>query len=251
MDEQVHLLTGAYVLDALDPDERAAFEAHLETCRACSAEVRQLQTTATRLAEGVAVPLPPSLKVRVLEEVAQTRQLPPVVPPPTTLPDASRRRAARRAWTTRALAAAAAIAVVAAVGLGALARHLADERSDLSARTQAINSVLTAPDAHTVSAPVAGSNARAAVIVSDSLGRAVLVANNLQAPPSGRIYQLWFIDSKGQARSAGTFKPGPDGNAAQPLAGTVGNATTVGMTVEPKGGSRQPTTTPTVAVPIA
>lgn len=34
----------AYVLGALDPDERAAFEAHLMTCAECAARVREINT---------------------------------------------------------------------------------------------------------------------------------------------------------------------------------------------------------------
>jgi hypothetical protein len=34
---------GAYVLGALDPDDRAAFEAHLETCPDCAARVNEVQ----------------------------------------------------------------------------------------------------------------------------------------------------------------------------------------------------------------
>ena len=35
-------LVGPYVLDALEPDEREAFDVHLKTCASCRAEVAQL-----------------------------------------------------------------------------------------------------------------------------------------------------------------------------------------------------------------
>ena len=38
-----HEQVGAYVLDALDPDEAAPFEAHLASCEACTAELRRLR----------------------------------------------------------------------------------------------------------------------------------------------------------------------------------------------------------------
>ena len=39
----VHKLTGAYAMDALDELERARFEQHLATCEDCRAEVAELR----------------------------------------------------------------------------------------------------------------------------------------------------------------------------------------------------------------
>ncbi|MFX7198000.1 zf-HC2 domain-containing protein, partial [Acinetobacter baumannii] len=36
----IHTLSGAYALDALEPDEAAAFEGHLDSCASCTDEVR-------------------------------------------------------------------------------------------------------------------------------------------------------------------------------------------------------------------
>ncbi|MFJ3235019.1 anti-sigma factor domain-containing protein [Streptomyces sp. NPDC086787] len=62
------------------------------------------------------------------------------------------------------------------------------------------------------------------------------------APPRGRVYQLWFADGT-RMRPAGLMSPD---HAAQTLLmrGRVNGASGVGITVEPAGGSRQPTTTP-------
>ena len=74
---EMHLLTGAYAADALDAGERDAFEVHLETCDACRQEVAELTATTARLGSAEAVPPPPGLRARVLDEIARTRQLPP------------------------------------------------------------------------------------------------------------------------------------------------------------------------------
>jgi anti-sigma-K factor RskA len=97
---------------------------------------------------------------------------------------------------------------------------------------------------------VAGQQARGAVVVSASLGEAVFVADDLQAAPAGETYQLWFVNADGSAASAGTFAP-HDGDAAVPLVGSPGAAAAVGMTLEPAGGSPQPTTQPVLAIPLA
>src|ERR1700712_1397747 len=49
-----HLNTGAMALDALPPDEAAAFSLHLETCPTCSAELTSFLETAAILGSSVA-----------------------------------------------------------------------------------------------------------------------------------------------------------------------------------------------------
>ncbi|MDX1395844.1 MAG: zf-HC2 domain-containing protein, partial [Gemmatimonadota bacterium] len=57
----------AFALGALDPDERDAFEAHLETCEECRAAVAEHARALDRLAPAVPEITPPSaLKGRVL-----------------------------------------------------------------------------------------------------------------------------------------------------------------------------------------
>ena len=45
----IHSLSGAYALDAVDDLERAAFERHLRECEACALEVGELRETVSRL----------------------------------------------------------------------------------------------------------------------------------------------------------------------------------------------------------
>ncbi|MFD4829897.1 anti-sigma factor domain-containing protein [Streptomyces uncialis] len=70
----VHLLSGAYALDALDEDERAGFENHLAHCPACAEETRELAATAGRLGLAATVTPPAALKRRVLREITTIRQ---------------------------------------------------------------------------------------------------------------------------------------------------------------------------------
>ena len=66
MTESIHLLTGAYAVDALDPDERAEFEGHLDGCADCRDELTGLIETAARLGSAAAITPPASLKAAVL-----------------------------------------------------------------------------------------------------------------------------------------------------------------------------------------
>ncbi|WP_262103383.1 hypothetical protein [Arthrobacter sp. Marseille-P9274] len=59
MDEQLHILTGSYALNALEGDERAAFEQHALASEQTREEVRGLSATAAMLAHGVDPVRPP------------------------------------------------------------------------------------------------------------------------------------------------------------------------------------------------
>ncbi|MGW0482042.1 RskA family anti-sigma factor [Nonomuraea sp. NPDC003214] len=64
MNDDLHLLTGAYAVHALPAADLAPFERHLTRCPSCRAEVRRLRETAARLAAPV--PPPPALRTRLL-----------------------------------------------------------------------------------------------------------------------------------------------------------------------------------------
>ena len=100
----IHKLTGAYALDAVDDIERATFERHLAECEDCRTEVASLRETTALLAESAAVSPPPSLRDSVLSGISQVRPLPPIVAPPR-----------RAAWFPLLVAAA----LVAILGVGA------------------------------------------------------------------------------------------------------------------------------------
>src|ERR1700712_4964854 len=75
----IHALSGAYAIDALDDIERAQFERHLAECPACTAEVRSLRETGALLAETTATAPSAALRARVLAGITTVRPLPPVV----------------------------------------------------------------------------------------------------------------------------------------------------------------------------
>jgi anti-sigma factor RsiW len=236
MTHDLHTLTGAYALDALDDEEHRLFEEHLATCEACAEEVRSLTATATRLGGDAAVRPPASLRRNVMSEVRTTRQLPPLgVPEGRTLSQARSR--------SRVLLAVAAALLVVTGGLGAVA--VVEQRRAVRAEQAAgqLAQVLGAPDARTLTAAgPSGSSAR--VVVSQQQGRAVFVPHAMSAAPD-RDLQLWVIRD-GTFRSAGLVEDG------RPLVATgVDVGSVLGVTVEPEGGSRQPTSAPVLSVPLA
>ncbi|MEV7141229.1 anti-sigma factor [Streptomyces tauricus] len=240
----LHTLTGAYALHALSDEEREAFERHLGECEACAQETAELSATAARLGLAVSVPPRPAMREDVLRQIATVRQEGPAGP---ALPRRARMRS--RGSRTRPLprwALAACLAAAAALGGTAVWQHERAEDALEQARradrgADGIAAVLTAPDARSRTTKLAGG-ATGTVVVSDSRDRAVFMASGMAEPPRGKVYQLWF-DDDGTMRSAGLMDPARTSQAVL-MRGAVGGASGMGVTVEPKGGSEEPTSTP-------
>jgi anti-sigma-K factor RskA len=219
--EEIHDLTAAYALDALSPEEERAFEEHLRTCDACREEVARLRETAADLATASpAVPPPPALRERVLEQArAERRNVVPLRP----------------RWAVP-VAAAAAVAACAAVAFGVWAATL---NGDLHDRTSALHqrdrllAVLADPSA----AQLALSGGHGRLYVTGG-GQGALLVSRLPAAPAGKRYEAWVL-APGSVTPAGLFRGG--GGAAVLLAAPVTSGTRVGVTLEPYGGSPQPT----------
>ncbi|MGW6413570.1 anti-sigma factor [Streptomyces sp. NPDC055055] len=239
-----HAAVGAYVLHALPPAEEAAFENHLAGCAACRREAEELRATVASLAATESVPVRPEARQRTLQRIRTVRQ------EHTTRPARPHGRLMR-------LALAASLAAAAALGGFALWQH--SEAGDARARAiqaearaqgdgAAFAAVLTAPDAalHTEKLP---DGASAAVVVSRSQNRAAFTARDLPALTGDRVYELWYAADTGDLRPAGLLS-GSGRDPARLLTGPLGDATAVGITVEPAGGSTQPTTEPLGIIPI-
>jgi anti-sigma-K factor RskA len=253
----VHALSGAYAVDALDDVERARFERHLSGCSACQAEVASLTAAAGELAAIAEQAPPPGMRARVMADIARVRPLPPLTsaeePPESSVPSGSdpattaeavvpmdrgdQQTPTRRRRLWRGLVAAA-VALLLAIGGFVVWRSSTSQPSPTVA-----DQVLAAPDA-TRTTKRFPDGSTATVVRSDALGKAVLVTSGMAAPPSGKVYQLWLRDPSGHFASAGLVPPGSDQVVV--FDGDARTATGAGITVEPSGGSSQPTTTPIV-----
>jgi anti-sigma-K factor RskA len=241
---ELHVLTGAYVLDALDDDEREVFEAHLDTCEPCAREVQELRATAAQLSAANHEIPPARLRERILLEAARTPQ---ESPDPGVHPARPEDRGPLPRWAYRLAAAAVAVLVVAVAGLGYVVIDLNDRLDETQAASDRIAEVLAAPDASIVTSEADGVSGR--VVVSADRGEAVIVTSGLQPAPSEHVYQLWLIDDDG-ATSAGLFDTDADGRAVEVLAGDLAEVAAIGVTLEPAGGSPQPTADPVLAIEL-
>lgn len=270
--DELHLLAGAYALDALEPHEKNEFEAYLLSSEEARAEVASLSDTAVIL--GLASrPETPSagLKARLMAQIAVTPQesSAPVVlaapgsqPVPTLqavdaparpaeAPHAPRTRAEAKAatrWYTRPVtylvAAAAAIAIF--FGGAAFNASIAPSPQALSASYVQLTS---ASDSQRKVADIAGGG-RATLIWSHDLQRSAVVIDKLPKLSSDKTYELWYIGGSGPI-PAGTFTASNSGSTVKVLDGQMTVGDTIGITVEPSGGSKAPTTKPIVAIASA
>lgn len=246
MDPEVHTLTGAYVCHALEPAEREAFERHLAQCPACTAEVAELRETAALLASAAAETPPPRLKSAVEARIAVTRQIPPLVDHGPAARAAGARPPRRRWFAALGWGLAAGLAVAVAV-LGVRVNDQQHQIDQAGQRNTAITALLSAPDTRADSAGVT-TGGIGTVLVSRSLDEAAITVNGLAQLPPGHAYQLWMMGPSG-ARSGGLLPPGTQASDSI-LAHGLGDARTIGLTVEPAGGSAQPTTTPVMVLPM-
>jgi anti-sigma-K factor RskA len=241
----LHSLAGPYALDALEAgSERDRFTRHLSRCQSCAAEVKGFREVATAMAFAAAAEAPAELRDRVLTAAARTRQLPPEVSTHAQ-PRRSRTGVPWVPWLSGVVATAS---IVVAVLFGFAQAHTRDELNQVKAENQAISLLLSAPEAKLLTHMVTHGGVATVVLAADRHELAV-VTTGLPALPSGQVYQLWLI-GKPKIVSAGLLPAAKNGQTPAVLATGVVKGDTLGLTVEPAGGSAQPTTTPILALPL-
>lgn len=254
IDADIHTLTGAYAVDALPADEQERFERHLAECEACRLEVRELQATAAELGAAGALEPPTSLKGSVLEEIRRTRQEPPTPrvsdPSPGTSygdPSAVTSLPTQR-WHQRLLAPAAAVLVLVVIGLTAVIANLNSRLDELETLAVPVADVLTAPDAITLAQEGPGGS-RLRLVASPTRGEGVILVDGMAQAPSERVYQLWLLRD-GQPVPAGLLDINEEGKGAHVMTGDMSDVAAVALTIEPEGGSPQPTTEPITVIEL-
>jgi anti-sigma-K factor RskA len=225
---------GAYLLGALEPSESAGFEAHLDSCDACRRDVRELKVAADAL--PVSVPLvspPPGLKGRIMAVVESEAELLAAAGQRADEPVSPRRGDSRGrllGWLTRPAVALACALVLIAGATGVL---------------------LTAGDGgRTVVAQTQSPRADVRLEIDD--GGSTLVAKNMPAPPSGRIYQVWLKrPGKDPEPTSVLWSTRGDGSAEVAVPGSLEGVEAVLVTDEPPGGSEEPSKPPVITARIA
>lgn len=230
MSTDLHTLSGAYAVNALSSEEAEEFRKHLDACPACQDEVRELQEAAALMGASEATPPPAHLKASVMRAADRTAQL----PPRTRHLDTAR----SRRWMPRILSAAAAVVLIVAAGFGI---EQLQQEPDVGLAAP-VAQVFHAPDAHTATMKTSNGG-KISVATSPSLNKMAVDTDELPDLEPGQVYQLWAI-ADGSPTSAGLLDD-PDAGAAMDM---PGKGISVAITIEPAGGSEQPTTNPIMSV---
>lgn len=226
--KEVEELAGAYALNALPRGEQAEVERHLAGCTR-HPSIASLRLTAEALAMTAPEMEPPvALKARLMDAVRAEAAAPP---------QPVRRRATGRGLLDRIFGVfrmpvagyglAAALAVVVAVLL-------------VSGGGGGEDTVVRNFDSDGVSGRV--------VYVPDE-GVAVMTVDGLSPPAAGKTYQVWAI-TEGTPASIGFLDVDPEGPATAAMQVQLHEGQVIAVTVEPDGGSPQPTSDPIFAAEI-
>lgn len=214
----IHDLIAPYALDALDPAEKAEFEAHLAGCATCQAELAELTDGVDILAGAAAADVPDLMRRRVLNAIEDTPQV--------TVQSAPR----LGRWMTVAVAAV----VVAAVAIGAFISGSGLDADDIITAGDATRYELLATDA--LATPSASVN----FYFSNIEGAGVIRASGLPDLSDDLTYQAWLVGD-GDPIPSGLFQAA-DGDATLIIDEGFEGAQLIAITIEPAGGSPAPTT---------
>jgi anti-sigma-K factor RskA len=109
--------------------------------------------------------------------------------------------------------------------------------------------LLSAGDVVTVAADGEGG-VLGRLVASPDRGEAVFVAAGWDRAPHAHTYELWVIDPAVGPVPAGTFDVDGAGGTLQPVTGDLRGAAAVAVTIEPEGGSPEPTTDPILVLEL-
>lgn len=283
MNEQKHTLTGAWALNALDAEEREQMRRYLAQDPEAAAEAAAFEETAAELAGSLPPLAPrPDLKAAVMARIGTTRQLSPLpeeepsqvttdtvgdpsaprapsappAPPAPSVPSAQvvsldrYRASVRRSRWTAVAAALLLVTTIAGASLWSGERAaqqeaqasleaLASAQADAEQEQEIFSTILASDDAaHLVIPSDRGGSLQ--LMYSRAQQAMIVQGAELPALPEGEVYQLWMIDGPDIA-SAGMIE---DPAAAEMREGAIPDGVTIGLTIEPIGGSDQPTMDP-------
>lgn len=222
---------------ALSDDEYRVLEERLAVDPLLAAEYHELQASASVLAEATIEAPPPSLRASVLDAVKNVEQLPPAPSAPHPAAPSNVVSIHRRRWMIPATAAAAVVMLLVA---GLLVNRFADAPS-----SDRFSAVLNDDDAATFA--LTGSLSGLRLVSSDDENAAVLMGSGVARPDPGKVFQLWAIHD-GVMVGIATFTPAATGEVAI-LIDDDGSDAEWAVTVEPEGGSDQPTSDPVAVSP--
>jgi DICT domain-containing protein len=250
-----------YALGSLSALEAQRVRAHLESCPECRDEYEQLRPAVDAVAysaescpdqERGAVVASPLLKTRIMEQVRRESAAPPKS-------NVAEMRAVRPiVWPAYAVAAAClVIALITGIINISLTDQVRQKNADLT-QIQAHSRLLARDLAYqrtTLADLVSPASQRYDVDHGQVVRhgkRLYLAMDALPAPPKGKVYQAWTLRTGATRMSPSvTFVPNAGGVAVVPIPVDASSIAAVAVSIEPDGGSKQPTSAPTFVLKLS
>ncbi|GAA4820563.1 anti-sigma factor [Tomitella cavernea] len=243
-DDELLGLAAAYALDAVDDAERRAIDSAMDAAHQGVRDeflrrVRGHREALADFARSTEEQPPESLLGGILARIDADgdmagpagRAAPGHVPPAPVSLDEQR---LRRRWRwTRGVGAAAAAAVLVAGGVVIGNRIGGTEGPPAAAQ------VFDASDVRTGAVDVGGGTAT--VVYSRDANAAVLLMDGVAPPQPNTVYQLWLLGSDHPPTSVGMMEPAEVTPSTRAVVEDIDASTRIGISVEPPGGSPQPT----------
>jgi anti-sigma-K factor RskA len=228
----------AYALGVLPASEAAEVVAHLRTCRECEREYRSLRPAVTAVAYSSeacadaasgASAASPLLKARIMKRVRADA--------------APTRRFAFRVWPAYAFAAACLVfAIVTGLTDLSLKGQLERDQARSAQQVQTIADFM-APDSKR------HSFAHGEVLMRGQ--RLYIAMHDMPMPPKGKVYQAWTMPKGAKSvKPSMTFVPASGGMTVVRLPEAATTLAAVAVSIEPEGGSQQPTSKPIAMVAL-
>jgi anti-sigma-K factor RskA len=231
MPDAMHVLDllPAYVLGSLESDEVNAVEEHLLSCLICRTRLKALQNVADELSFAVPAATPPSdLKNRLIQRVQTVHSRKKIID-----------YKSRKSWLERFLP------VWGITSLGLIIVLLVFNLA-LWQRLNHIE-VITAPGgmwAVSLTGTSEAPNATGFIVIGPNGRNGALVVDRLPPLKKGQQYQLWLVRD-GQTISGAVFSADEEnyGSTRIETDESLFEYSAVDVTIEPSGGSLQPTGT--------
>lgn len=222
----------AYALGALDAEDAAALEVHLQRCESCRDQLAAYRATS----DNLLMSLPSQNPSAALRKRLQRH-----------LPSAQKAARSRPNWSFSRVAVGIAIVLLLALNVFSISQVRALQRQqtllmDQIQSGQAALVMLSYP--HTQSFPINAASVTGSLLLDTEYNNAVLILRGLPAISDDQTYQVWLIAPNEERTSAGLLRPQTDlPFITEPIdsTGDLANFVGVGMTIEPAGGSDSPT----------
>ncbi len=238
LSQEAHVLDllPALAIGALDSDEARGVEEHVRSCWICRNESIAFQEAAEALSLAAPAADPsPALKVRLMQQVGAAPSRGPVLA-----------EAPAPSFWERLLPAWGLASLLLIIGLSASSIVLWQRVNDLE--------FLTAPGgmrAVPLTATDAAPSATGFVLISADGNDGALVVDGLPPLAESQQYQLWLIRD-GQRTSGAVFSTDENSYGGTRIRAPLSllDYSAVGITIEPLGGSPQPTGTRVLGGPL-